>query len=747
MKLHRRQFLRAGTAALLGSATAARASTPASIASALAEAGFQPGTPGHALLAVAADLHINVNPDNIRTEFESSLVNELNSLDGLTDLVLAGDTITSHSNAAGQPRYPTAYANARQELRIARQQLRRFSSGYRLWVVPGNHDTDNQETTPDLWMAELGFPSNRRLDLGGVPVFLLNSGHSGTLDSAQKNWFLAQVAEIPRDQEVVIVCHHPSFLYIVGETGVKKIVAAAFAGWQAPVYLVGGHGHAHAHRITHHKGTRFLQMQVTSGTVTSWSDENSPGYILLAMAGGRVLARVFRSVALDTSQIAPTEATVPATRLDWPFDYVPFPARTWETDGDRHGLVAHTANDLKTHFGYTGELEWSFDMTPYGGKATEFVLLASIASNVRGTTRVSFAASGPDAVWLEREVGLPDPGAVYRIPIPEALRAEATLRVRFATSLPPYAASITVGGWGFASDAGSLTGYERWCATHYRTFLPTAETAPDRIPPGQNLSNLQLFAFNQPVPEVAAPGLWHSATGGSSMIPEPPALQFAVEKVNDFRFRRRRLPAHAGIVYRVEVSGDLVNWSVVPENELLLDPAESADWEIVTVRRTAFSSRSWYFRVGVQPLPGTEGDYQDWLASLPGNPANPEDQNRNGRNDLFEFAFDASLPATPIHPLPQGHPGVSEHGLPMVTSARVRLPVLRFTRMREAARPGVRYVLEFTENMRDWRDYPAGLQAERWIEAGGDYETVEIVCVEMKARSRFYRIRVETPGP
>lgn len=746
MKFPRRQFLRTGAAAFLGSAVGARASTPPVVAAALSQVGFQPGAPGHALLAVVADLHIDLNTGTTLTEFDTPLVNELNSLAGLTDMVLAGDIITSHSNAAGQPRYTTAYANAREEFRIAKRQLNRFSASYRTWAVPGNHDTDNQEITPDLWNQELGIPSHQRLDLGGVPVFLLNSGHAGTLHGAQKSWFLAQLAGIPRNQEVVIVAHHPSFFYMVGETGLKKIMAEAFAGWQAPVYLIGGHGHAHAHRIASHRGTRFLQMQVTCADRTQWNDGNAPGYGLVALAGGRVLTRIYRSVSRNTIQHAPTEAIVPATRLEWPFDYVAFPARTWETDGTRHGLVAQSANDLGTHFSYVGSLEWNFDMSSYGGKAREFLLLASIPSNVLGTTRVSFAGTGNPTVWIDITPQAADAGLVHRIAIPESLRAAQRLRIRFTTSLPRYAGSITIGGWGFGSTYDALTGYERWCAVHYRTFLPTPENAPDRIPPGQTQTNLQLFAFNQPFPEASIPGLWTTAGGGNPVPPAPPALDFAVERVHDFVFRRRKLASASGLVYSVLVSRDMTNWSTVPESGMMVEPLDSGTWEQVTVRRTAFSSRSWYFRVGVQPAPGGGGAYANWLSGLPGNPGQPDDRNGNGRKDLFEFAFDTSLPPSLTRASSHSAPGESDFVAPVVSHRQARLPVLRFTRMKESARSGIRYVIESTENMRDWGEYPAGLQAERVIQNNGDYETVEVVCVDARARSRFYRVRIETAG-
>lgn len=746
MNFPRRQFLRTGAAALLGTAVTARAQTPPMLASALAAAGFQPGAPGHALLAVVADLHIDLNPGTTLTEFDTALVNELNSLTGLTDMVLAGDIITSHSNAAGQPRYPNAYANAREEFRIAKRQMNRFSGAYRLWAVPGNHDSDNQEITPDLWNQELGIAPYRRLNLGGVPVFLLNSGHAGTLDPVQKTWFLSQVAGIPRNQEVLIVAHHPSFFYMVGETGLKKIVAETFAGWQAPVYLIGGHGHANAHRIASHRGARFLQMQVTCADRTQWSDGNAAGYGLVALAGGRVLTRIFRSVSRNTMQNAPTEAIVPATRLEWPFDYVPFPARTWETDGLRHGLVSFLANDLRTHFSYVGNMEWSFDMSPYGGKIREFLLLASISSGVIGTTKVSFAAGGPSPTWVDRTPGPPDAGLVHRIPIPESLRSASVLRIRFSTSLPQYGGSITIGGWGFGSDHTALTGYERWCAVHYRTFLATPETAPDRLPPGQTLSNLELFAFNHPVPETAEPGLWTLVGGGESIVPQPPTLGFAVETVHDFIFRRRKLPATSGLVYTVQVSKDLVNWSTVPESGMMIDPLDSESWERVTVRRTSTSSRLWYFRVGVQPVPGGGGAYAAWRSSLPASLASPNDRNGNGRPDLFEFAFDTSLPPSLARASSHSSPEGSDFLPPSLSTSRARLPILRFTRMKESARPGIRYVLESTENMRDWKEYPAGLQDERLVAEDGDYETVEIACVDVRARSRFYRVRVQTSG-
>ena len=208
--------------------------------------------------------------------------------------------------------------------------MTRFRPDMRLYAVPGNHDTDRFEVDAETWRAQLQIPPYQKKVLGGVPVFFLNSGHAGMPDPVQRAWFEEQARLIPPDQEVVIIAHHPSFFYVYEEIGLKKIVAQAFAKHRAPVWLVGGHGHAFGEQLLVSGSARFVQMEVTTGNPIQGSDGRSPGYVLLALQDGRVVHRAFRSVLESGFQSLKPVTQLTPYPLKWVFDSIEYPAVLFE---------------------------------------------------------------------------------------------------------------------------------------------------------------------------------------------------------------------------------------------------------------------------------------------------------------------------------------------------------------------------------------------------------------------------------
>jgi hypothetical protein len=619
MSTSRRDFLiRTGATVLTGlwgSGSAQTAGAPLDITAALAAAGFNPNDPTAALLAVTADVHINLNTywcDGL----DGSLISEINSLvPRLTHVVFAGDVITSHSLTIGTPRYSRDYSIAREEMRTFRSQLARFREDLEVVMVPGNHDTDNEENlnggVSQLWIEELGAPYQKRV-LGGVPVFFLNSGHAGDLGPEQTEWFFSQVAEIDPNQEVLIVAHHPSFFRLVGEAGLKRKVATAFAGHRGTVWLIGGHGHGFYEAAYLERGTRFVQMEVTAGNAGVWNDGNATGYAVLGLQGGRVACRMFRSLKQPNFFPArPPAEQLGGQAIRWPFDRADFPVQVMEEGNYDRGdqIVGFIGGDVVSHFVYLKEIVWKADLSRFGGRIRAFLIAATISGQVLPSMTCSFSTVGASGPWVDVPLPSDDGGAGYRIPIPAAMWGAAQLYVRLRTSLDRFTADITVGGWGLGADASTLTGYQRWVSMKYGTVLATPLTGPHAPTLDSNLPNIVNFGFNLPGARV---GL-RAPSSGSAVLPTNPSItglprcsRLPGENITRLVFPRMRASANPGISYAAECSADLVNWVRVGANEMLEQVLRTdGEWEEVELRISDSKEYRRYYRISLsltQPL-------------------------------------------------------------------------------------------------------------------------------------------------
>lgn len=686
--------------------------------------GFDPAAPGNCLMAIMGDTHMFLDPADSRytDKLDDALVNELNGLTpGLTDLVLAGDLIVSHSQSVGIPRYPSIYARAREEMRVAKAQMQRFRPGISLWSIPGNHDTDREEVEPTLWLEEMGTPAYRRIERGGMPVILLNSGHSGGLDPVQKAWLLNQASTIPDNQEVLIIAHHPSFFYITGEAAMKRVIAEAFAGHQATVWIAGGHGHTFADRLFVDKGTRFLQMEVTCANPKMFGDGASPGYILMGLTGGKVACRIFRSLKKTSFDLKPAPSAMSPVRVVWPFEKIEYPAELFEESFyDRSGrIVSSSAVDLRFQFVFLQNITFKIEPGRYAGKLSEFLVLGRVGAAALPSALCSFSSTGPNGPWTS--VGFPqDVSQVYRIPIPEQLRNVATLHVKLSTTIPPNQSDFSLGGWGTAASAQSLTGYEKWIAARYRTFLKTPSTAPETVPAGDTVSNIVRFAFNLPDDGSQVP---------ASQIRGLPSYSTAHREVMEFRFARRRAGDSPGLIYWAEEEIGSGQWIPVAAERLQVKLLDDI-WEEITIRRIPGGEGSAFYRVRLQTPAG---------AGTVGPP--PGDHNGNSVDDLVEYAFalESSEPMRRYDPARPDRRG----GLPSLTPRTLPLPKLVFPRMKSDANPGVSYGVEQSPDLTNWSDVRPFETAERILRKNGDWEEVEIVILTGDSSRMYYRMKVE----
>lgn len=697
----------------------------------LQASGFNPDNPDSALMAVIADVHISTEPANANYNMaiDDALVAEINGLSpAITDLAVAGDLVISHSRAIGEPRYPSSYAFAQQELALAKQQLTRFRSGMRLWSVPGNHDSDREETDAELWRAIIGTPPYQKAVLGGVPVFFLNSGHGGMMDPVQVQWFNQQAALIPTGQEVLVICHYPSFAIFATSAGLKRTVATALAGHQAAVWIVSGHNHNFREDYYHDKGTRFIQGQVTATSTHIFSDGKSPGYTLLGLQDGRVACRMFRSTKVGDFQVLPPLSALSFTQMRWAFDRIEYPGEVFhEGFYDRTGrILSFQAVDVKCHFMHVQNMTWQVNLGRFGGKIREFLLSGGIGP----PTRVFFSATSPNGPWVE--VALP-PAAesaadrVYRFLIPEPFLSATTLYANVASDLPWGLAMTEIAGWGVAATAQTLTGYEKWISRRYGSFLHNDKTAPLAIPAGSAVPNLMLFAFNLAPATPTVPAL--QGLPSYSIIPGEPS--------NDFAFARRKAGNHPGISYIAEESADLASWTPLNPARLTVTSLDGT-WE--EVRLTEAVSNG-FFRVRLENTSEPQGSFQTWQNSVAVPAGPPGDSNANSINDLIEYGFNLTPDGAnlPYDPGRTGNPA----GLPTVHTLGPARSRIVFPRMRADAAPGVVYTLEQSPDLANWSAVPAADLTERILQTDGTWEQVECLAGEMTQPGMFYRVRVE----
>jgi hypothetical protein len=748
MRGTRRNFILGTGAALVGSALERVGAddlpitNPPNIRDLLLASGFNPDDPESVLLAVIGDTHMFADPDSSKYKLtlDDALVSELNGLNpGITDLVFAGDLIMSWSVAIAQPRYPNTYTYAHREFQAAKQQMARFRPGIRIWSVPGNHDTDRQETDAELWRTDMGTPPYQLSLLGGVPVFFLNSGHAGMLNDGQRVWFESEVKKIAADQEVLIIAHHPSFFYKYSETGLKRIVSQAFANHRAPIWLASGHSHQFAESLITQGNARFTQMSVTAGTARYNGDGKAPGYILLGLQGGRVVTRIFRSVVESGFSLRPSLDQLQPSRIEWPFDDIPYPAESYnEGFYDRTGrLVQFNGIDLKGHFAYCKLHTVRVNLSRAMGKITQFLLCGQIQSYMAPPI-CGFSISGADGTWTEVPYPAPNGNAIYRIAIPKAFQNSPNLYIRTRTQLQGTWDGINIYGWGLEADASRLTGYERWILRKYGTFYQNETTDPNTIPPGSHLSNLLLFAFNldpaPPLPNASLPPNF-------DIRGQPVFSSIVVEDAKTFRFARRKSATHPGIAYTVEESGNLKDWSFTSPGRLKIMPLDDT-WEEVQLDHMGGNG---FFRVRLERDNDPEGRFLPWQAGIAVGGGTPSDRNGNSIDDLIEYAFD--LPGNGgFRPYDPDRTG-SKPGTPVIRSRKKPMMRIVHARMRADQSPGVRYVMEQSEDLSTWEPVPAEAMTERILRSSPEWDEVECLIDSHSRKSLYFRFKVEMTQP
>lgn len=337
-KVSRRNFIRNSVAAsaMAGGGVwaedASYAALRGELESILDLAGFDRMSGTGAVVGIFSDPHILVGweyPTLVTQVWEDDLINELNALHPpITHLVLAGDLISHRSMTPGSPRYPSHVTRAEEEYAYAQVEVGRFQAP--MWMIPGNHDTDAFEENAEMFQEKMGSPPYQAIELGGVPIIMLNTGNAGMLDAVQEAWLREQAMGIPGDQEVLIVQHIPTFATVYTQAGSKRIIADAFQGRSAPVFIASGHNHRFGESLSSHGGTLFLQMITTTASRVVFNDKKNPGYMILGLQDGRVKVRVQRSLTAIGFWARPGISDLPVSQVRFPFDEIPYVLASYE---------------------------------------------------------------------------------------------------------------------------------------------------------------------------------------------------------------------------------------------------------------------------------------------------------------------------------------------------------------------------------------------------------------------------------
>lgn len=740
MQKTRRNFIIGTGAALLGSALehtrADTASTSApDITTLLESSGFTPGGPNSALLAIIGDLHINLEAGDAKftDHFDDALVAELNALrPSITDLTIVGDLIVHNSVSIGGSRYSSHYELSRLEFRKAKAQIQRFRPTMAVRAVPGNHDTDKDETDAELWREELQMVPYQKSTLGGVPVFCLNSGHAGMPDLIQWAWFELEASLIPPKQEVVIIAHHPSFFYVYEEIGLKRIVAQAFAKHQAPVWLIGGHGHSFGEQLLVSGSAKFVQMEVTTGNPKQWGDSHSPGYALLALQNGSVIHRAFRGINESGFQSLQQLNQLKPYPLKWVFDTIDYPAAVFEEGFyDRAGrLVNFTGIDLKSHISLCRSYLIRVDLSKSKGKISDYLLPANIWSGYAPPS-CDFSDSGPNGPWVSGSFPTRTGQQVYVIPIPPEFRNSPNLHIRTKTQLQGSYDGITVYGWGLAAAPESLTGYEKWLSKNYRTIFQNDQTSPTSKPSGSNITNIEHYAFNIPLPSS---NLQMGSSTGS--IFGLPSYMRTFRNVSSYSFARRSEDSQPMVSYALEKSFNLTQWTNVSDDQLAITPFNNG-WEEVRTNIPIIDGIPVFFRVGVTPRK-SNADTRSYITS--------GDLDSNEIDDLIQYAFNLQSEngLMPIYDPEQTNP---KPGLPHLGRHQELYSAIRYARLRKSANSGVNYRIEESTDIKAWTILDRRFIAERIVRTNGDWDEVEAIIINSTNSSRTYRVSLDLTEP
>ena len=401
------------------------------LAEAYQAAGLNPCDPNCYVFAAASDCHYKYTETNPVRPF----IDEINAMNPLPEfLLITGDIITSASSNMGNIPTESKKTRALAEYQMAKADLDRLLVRYELTL--GNHDNYPYETPfGDLFHSAFeDRPLYKSFDFGGIHFILLHAhacGNIKDIDPAQWQWLLNDMASVPPEQVVICAQHYP-WVGANVEHGVSRAMTELLPNHTGNVWMLCGHDHPFRERVYALPNTTIVEHCMGESRATNTNADR--GYFLYFLKDAAVLTRIWREYDVGYHVCPPLDRSRPEPILE-PFEDVAnilFRLLVGVDDDNRTSpylvYAGSDPRDCTVFWNAPQELIYRFPLHEIQGEADSFVMMAG--EQLKTYPYCHVYVSNDNSTWTELSI----PTAVkncYTFSIPEALRAEHDLYVRF----------------------------------------------------------------------------------------------------------------------------------------------------------------------------------------------------------------------------------------------------------------------------------------------------------------------------
>ena len=443
MNVNRRQFVAGAVAA--GFIPSAFCAEGGDWRAAFRLAGVDPDAEGFEVVSVIGDPHVRDSPlETFRgaVEFWNGMGPKLKCVISCGDQMCRFSASFGHRPNVKDPKYLVDRKDETDEMKAVLAPLK-----VPFRHVIGNHDTYPEEKPYAGALYGTFFPGWKPYDLievAGVQIMLLDSGHDASFDEEQVKWMFETKAKLDPNRTLVLVAHQPT-MGCGWENGIARTFRRVFGDWTGDFWYWAGHNHANAASRVELPGGGSLAVM----THTRMAE----GFWLYGLKGGRIVARVFVKeqgykytefghredlVGKFTGFAAPVVGKMagelkPGRMIPEPYEHTP--GVLWKLfigeDNERELYRVSTPKFCDAGHGlvYLGDTQYRLPLKEKASAATRFGILGSLSPHrkTKQPNQVFVSADGAD--WIE--VPIPRRADdLYVFDIPQKLRGQSWLQVK-----------------------------------------------------------------------------------------------------------------------------------------------------------------------------------------------------------------------------------------------------------------------------------------------------------------------------
>ncbi len=357
---------------------------------------FDPAAKGAAVFVVTADVHYGLNDG----KGVQPMVEEMNAMKVRPAFfAIAGDMAVTCSRSFGRVPNKSERKKAIAEFKALKEHLDKLHPSIKTKLVLGNHDQAPGRGEKELFGAVFpDHPTYSSFDVAGVHFVALNGHGDGWIDKKQMDWFKADVAKLSPESTIVTLVHQPALGSVVNERGIAIAVSEAFADWAGPLWLIAGHHHHNRTTVYKLPKTTIVQAAISSGGSGFWGGPESPGYWVYCLKDGKVVARIYRKLAMGFR----TEPKVGAKKVrTLPLPWEGVDGVKWKVfagDDDKQYYVEGQARDCTTWWYNVKNLTYRLPLNKADG-AGHVGILAAIPSKAMAAQKFFLSSDGKN--WTQ----------------------------------------------------------------------------------------------------------------------------------------------------------------------------------------------------------------------------------------------------------------------------------------------------------------------------------------------------------